>query len=88
MASQAEDPEGRARAASAERERKLQAAKEALRAAEAKKAGLYVGCIWWREWSTNRWGEAQWERDLEKADVRLFMPQAGFALEFRIILPQ
>lgn len=58
------------------------------RPADAKKAGLYVGCIWWREWSTNRWGEAQWERDLEKADVRLFMPQAGFALEFRIILPQ
>lgn len=57
------------------------------RPANATKAGLYVGCIWWREWSTNRWGEAQWERDLEKANVRLFMPQAGFALEFRIILP-
>jgi hypothetical protein len=58
------------------------------RPADTEKAGLYVGFIWWREWSTNRWGEAQWERDLEKANVRLFMPQAGFALEFRIILPQ
>lgn len=51
------------------------------------KPGIYVGCIWWREWSSNRWGEAQWERLLEKADVRLFMPQAGFAVEARIILP-
>lgn len=58
------------------------------RPADPKKAGIYAGCIWWREWSTNRWGEAQWERLLEKSNVRLFMPQAGFALEVRIILPQ
>jgi len=57
------------------------------RGADTKKAGIYAGCIWWREWSTNRWGEAQWERDLEKANVRIFMPQAGFAFELRIILP-
>ena len=58
------------------------------RPADSKKAGIYAGCIWWREWSTNRWGEAQWERLLEKSNVRLFMPQAGFALELRIILPE
>ncbi|MGB1122144.1 MAG: hypothetical protein ACPG08_01375 [Flavobacteriales bacterium] len=58
------------------------------RPADAKKAAFYLGIMWWREWSTNRWGEAQWERELEKASVRLFMPQAGFALDFRIILPQ
>lgn len=58
------------------------------RPADTKKAGIYAGCIWWREWSTNRWGEAQWERLLEKSNVRLFMPQAGFALELRIILPE
>lgn len=58
------------------------------RPADPKKAAIYAGCMWWREWSTNRWGEAQWERLLEKSSVRLFMPQAGFALEVRIILPQ
>lgn len=58
------------------------------RPADTKKAGIYAGCIWWREWSSNRWGEAQWERLLEKSNVRLFMPQAGFALEIRIILPE
>lgn len=57
------------------------------RPADRNRAGIYLGCIWWREWSSNRWGEAQWERMLEKASVRLFMPQAGFALEARIILP-
>lgn len=57
------------------------------RPADPKKPAVYVGCSWWREWSTNRWGEAQWERMLEKARVRLFMPQAGFAIEARIILP-
>lgn len=59
-----------------------------FRPEDSKKAGFYVGVIWWREWSTNRWGEAQWERELEKASVRFFMPQAGFALDFRIALPQ
>lgn len=59
-----------------------------FRPAGSNKAAYYLGVMWWREWSTNRWGEAQWERDLEKASVRLFMPQAGFALEFRITLPQ
>jgi len=57
------------------------------RPADRNKPGVYLGCIWWREWSTNRWGEAEWERQLEKARVRLFMPQAGFAVEARIILP-
>ena len=58
------------------------------RPANRSKPAIYLGCIWWREWSTNRWGEAQWERMLEKARVRLFMPQAGFAVEARIILPE
>ncbi|MGA0434901.1 MAG: hypothetical protein ACO3MV_04465 [Flavobacteriales bacterium] len=57
------------------------------RPAAKEKVGFYLGCIWWREWSTNRWGEAQWERMLEKANVLLFMPQSGFAIEVRAILP-
>lgn len=49
--------------------------------------GFYVGAMWWRDWNQNRWGEATWTRELETADVRIFMAQAAFAFEFRIILP-
>lgn len=49
--------------------------------------GFYIGAIWWREWNANRWGEATWTRQLETADVRLYMGQASFALECRLILP-
>jgi hypothetical protein len=49
--------------------------------------GVYFGALWWREWNANRWGEATWTRQLETADVRLYMGQAAFALECRLILP-
>jgi len=54
---------------------------------KAAQPGVYIGAIWWREWNANRWGEARWTRQLETADVRLYMGQAAFALECRIILP-
>ena len=52
-----------------------------------KRPGVYLGVMFWREWNANRWGEATWTRQLETANVRLYMGQAAFALEFRLILP-
>lgn len=51
------------------------------------KLGWYIGVLWWREWSSNRWGEATWTRLLETADVRLYLGQAAFGAEIRLILP-
>jgi hypothetical protein len=49
---------------------------------------FYAGVTYWREWKSNRWGEAQWKQGLlDQSKVRIFLPQAAFAVELRIFLP-
>ena len=48
---------------------------------------FYLGVTYWREWNSNRWGEAQWQHGLDQSKVRIFLPQSAFALDVRIFLP-
>ena len=48
---------------------------------------FYLGVTYWREWTSNRWGEAQWKEGLDQTRVRIFLPQSAFAIDFRIFLP-
>ncbi|MBV41882.1 MAG: hypothetical protein CL834_02495 [Crocinitomicaceae bacterium] len=51
-------------------------------------ASFYAGFTYWREWNSNRWGEAQWKQGLlDQSKVRIFLPQSAFAVELRIYLP-
>jgi hypothetical protein len=58
-----------------------------MKGAKPDDLAFYIGATYWREWNSNRWGEAVWRQALDQSKVRLFLPQSAFALEFRVYLP-
>lgn len=58
-----------------------------IKGAKPDDLAFYIGATYWREWNSNRWGEAVWRQALDQSKVRLFLPQSAFALEFRVYLP-
>ena len=58
-----------------------------IKGATSDDIAFYLGATYWREWNSNRWGEAQWTQGLDASKVRIFLPQSAFAVDFRIFLP-
>ena len=58
-----------------------------IKGAKSDDLAFYIGATYWREWNSNRWGEAVWRQALDQSKVRIFLPQSAFALEFRVYLP-
>jgi hypothetical protein len=58
-----------------------------IKGATSEDLAFYIGVSFWREWNSNRWGEAKWQQELELSKVRIFLPQSAFAIDCRIYLP-